>query len=198
MVQQQRQRHHGADHQQQRHDAAGRERQRQQVQFDKTALLALLIDDVEGVDHRLDPGIGAPQRQREAEQEGKAERGVALGQHARDLVLHDLERALRQHQRQRLQIVADGRGVGEQAVARDQRGNGRKYREQPEEHHACGNRQQPVLAGALIGAPQDVLPAFPRDLQRAFGAPPAAVLRQFLRERSGRRGRLRRADLRRV
>ena len=189
MIERQRKRHHRADHQQQCGDAAGGERQREQVQADETALFPLLIDDVEGVDHRLDAGIGAPDREPEAEQEGRAKRGVALVEHPRDLVLHDLERALRQHQRQRLQIGADGRGIGEQAVAGDQRGDRRKHREQAEEHHAGGGGEQAVFAGPHIGAPQNILPAGPGDLQRAAGKPATAVLGEFTRETARAGGR---------
>ena len=64
-----------------------------------------------------------------------------------------------------LQIGADGRGVGEQSIGRDQRGHGGKQREQAEEHHAGRNREQAVFADLLIGAPQDIFPAGPGDLQ---------------------------------
>ena len=126
MIERQRQRHHRADHQHQRDDRAGGEGQRQQVQPEESTLLALAIDHVQGLDHGLDAGIGAPDREGEAEQEGRAERGVALGEHARDLVLHDLERALRQHHRQGLEVGADGGGICEQSVGRHQRRDGRE------------------------------------------------------------------------
>ena len=68
---------------------------------------------------------------------------------------------LGQHQRQRLQIGADGFGIGEQAIGRDQRRHGRKYREQSEEHHAGGGGEQAVIIGAFIDAPQDLFPGCP-------------------------------------
>jgi hypothetical protein len=90
-VHRQREGDHGADHQQQRRNPAGRKGEGERIELDETALFALVIDHVQSIDHRLDAGIGAPERQHNAEQEGEAEAGRPLGQHAGDLVLHDLE-----------------------------------------------------------------------------------------------------------
>ena len=174
--QHQRKHHDRGERQQHRGDAAERKGKRNQVELDEAAFLALLIDDVEGVDHGLDASIGAPQRQREAEQQSEAELIVALGEQPADLLLDELDTAFRHDAREQKQVGADGRGLGEQAVARHQRGDGRKYREQAEEHHAGGNREQPVLAGALVSPPQDVFPASPRDLPRRRRVPAAADL----------------------
>ena len=182
MIERERKRHHRADHYDQRSDAADGECQRQQVQLDEAAFLALLIDHVKRVDDGLHAGIGAPDRERQAEQEARAESRRALGQHPRDLVLHDLERALGQHQCERLQIGADGRGIGEQAVGGDQRSDRRKHREQAEEHHAGGGGEQAVVGGALVGAPQDVFPAGPRYPPRMGRVPAASALQQLGRQ----------------
>ena len=63
----------------------------------EAALLLLVVDDVERVDDRLHAGIGAPQRQHEAEDEADAEGAVALGGDADDLLTDDVQRAPRQH-----------------------------------------------------------------------------------------------------
>ena len=116
------------------------------------------MNHVERVDDRLDAGIGAPEREGEAEQKRAAQRGIALGEHPGDLVLHDLERTVRQHQRQRLQVGADGRGIGEQPVERNQRRHRREYREQSEEHDATGGGEHAVVVEALPGAPENIFP----------------------------------------
>ena len=93
----------------------------------------------------------------------------------------------RQHHGHRLQIGADGGGIREQAVGRHQRRDGRKYREQSEEHDAGGGREQTVFIVCSIGTPQDVLPAGPGNLEGAAGKPAASVLRQFRHDGSGAR-----------
>eukprot|EP01035_Chromulina_nebulosa_P006769 gene6770-biopygen5747 len=76
---------------------AGPARPEAQVEVDEAALFTLAIDDVERIDDRFHPGIGAPQRKGQAEKECGAQRSLAVAEHAGDLVLHDLERAVRQH-----------------------------------------------------------------------------------------------------
>src|SRR5665213_3652571 len=63
-------------------------------------------------------------------------------------------------------MIVDGRGFGEQCVARYQRGDGRKDCEQSVEHHTGGERQQPVVIDLLIGAVEDALPERPAALKR--------------------------------
>src|SRR3954471_12690248 len=56
-------------------------------------------------------------------------------------------------------MILDGRGVGEQAVDRDQGRKGGKEPEQAIEGHAGCDRQDAVFVDLLIDAPEDVLPA---------------------------------------
>ena len=67
----------------------------QQVQRDEAALLLLVIDDVEGIEDGLHAGIGAPQRQHQAEDEAEAESAAALRGDAVDLLADDVERRRR-------------------------------------------------------------------------------------------------------
>src|SRR3954465_7724515 len=55
---------------------------------------------------------------------------------------------------------------------------------------AAGGREQAILVDALIGAPEDVLPACPGDCERAFRAAAAAGLRGCARRARFRRIRL--------
>ena len=116
MVEREREGDDGAHHQQQGNDATDREGQRDRVQPDEAALFTLLIGDVEGIEDGFDAGIGAPDREHEAKQEGDTKRRTAVRHDARHLVLDDLERTLGQHHRERLQVGTDCRGIGEQAI----------------------------------------------------------------------------------
>ena len=184
MIERQRQRHHRAHHQHQRDDAADGEGQRQQVQPEEAALLALVVDHVQGLDHRLDAGIGAPDARAPRPNRKVAPSAVSPLASTRAIWSCTIwNEPCGQHQCQRLQIGADGGGIGEQSVGRHQRRDGRKYREQPEEHDAGGGREQAVVVDLLIGAPQDVLPAGPGNLEGVAGKPAASVLGEFAARR---------------
>ena len=68
------------------------------------------------------------------------------------------------------EMVGDRRRVGEERVDRDAGGDRREQRDQRIEHDAGGERHQPVLLDLMVGADEDVLPAAPGDVHRAFGA----------------------------
>jgi hypothetical protein len=74
-------------------------------------------------------------------------------------------------------MVVDGHRVGEQPVERDEGGDGGKQREETVIGDAGGDRQKPVLADLAVDAPEDVLPAFGRDLARRGRLASAAGLR---------------------
>src|SRR6185436_15379250 len=65
----------------------------QQVQRDEAPLLLLVIDDVEGIEDGLHAGIGAPQRQPQAEDKAEAESAAALGGDADHLLADDVDAA---------------------------------------------------------------------------------------------------------
>ena len=136
-----------------KHDGPERERQRLEVQLEEAALLLLVIDDVERVEDRLHAGIRAPQRQREADDEAEAERAVALGGDALDLLADDVHRPARQHAREGIEMVLDRRGIGEQAVDRDEGRDRREDREQSIEGHARRHGHDPVLPELLVDSP---------------------------------------------
>src|SRR5215203_4388512 len=73
-------------------------------------------------------------------------------------------------------MVAHGAGVGEQPIERDECRNAGKQRQQGIESDAGRDRQHPVLADLRVDPPEDVLPAFGRDLARGLGGAAAIVL----------------------
>ena len=73
-------------------------------------------------------------------------------------------------------MVAHRAGVGEQPVERDECRNAGKQRQQGIEGDAGRDRQHPVLADLRVDPPEDVLPAFGRDLARGLGGAAAIVL----------------------
>ena len=181
MIQGEREGDHGADHQEQCRDTADRERQRHHVEPDEAALLAFLVGHVKGVDDGLDAGIRAPDCEHKAKHEGRAQLGIALGDDARDLVADNLVGALRQHHGERLEIVANGLGIGEQAVKRDERGDGRKDREQTEEDDTGRCGEEAIVVDTGISPPEDVLPAGPGNRERVLRTTATAGLRGCIR-----------------
>jgi hypothetical protein len=67
-------------------NGAEREEQRDHVEPDDAALFPFAIDDVERIEDRLHPGIGAPQRHQKSEYKGQCQLAVAILNNARDLV----------------------------------------------------------------------------------------------------------------
>ena len=67
-----------ADRDQNEDDHAEGEGEGAEVELDEAALLLLAIGDVESIKDRLHSGIGAPQRDRKAEEEGEAQGSTPL------------------------------------------------------------------------------------------------------------------------
>ncbi len=150
------------------------------VSFTKPRFSSLIIDHIERVDDRLHAGIRAPKRDRKSRYECKSKCSVAIRDNARDLFAHDIERCGRQDARGPCEMIVERRGVGEQAIKRNESRNRGKNREQPEKHDAARDRQQTVFLDLLIGAPQNILPAEPRDRKGRRGAPAAPDLLRAL------------------
>jgi hypothetical protein len=84
-----------------------------QVEREETPLLVLIVDDVEGIEDCLHPGIRTPERHGEADHEAEAERAAALRGDAGDLLTDDVERAAREDAREGVQMLLDRDGIGE-------------------------------------------------------------------------------------
>jgi len=129
-----------------------------------------LISDIERVHHRLHSGIGAPHRQPQAHHEGEAQLPGGTGiDNAQHLLMHDPVRPLRHEAREIGEMIADGRDIGEQRVARHQRGDAGKQREQRVEHHAGRHGEEPVFADAGKDPERDMLPERPAASRRRLG-----------------------------
>jgi hypothetical protein len=66
-------------------------------------------------------------------------------------------------------VIADRGRTREQPIERHKGGYRREDREQTVEDDTRGDREQPVLADLLVGAPENILPAPPGYLPRHFG-----------------------------
>ena len=96
VVKRNRQDNDGAERNQYGGDCCQGEAQRDQGQLDETALFLLLVDDVEGVEDRLHPGICAPERDGQAHYETEAELRVSFRSQPIDLVPDDTHPAFGQ------------------------------------------------------------------------------------------------------
>ena len=67
-------------------------------------------------------------------------------------------------------------GLAKRPVERHKGGDGGEDGEQTVENNSGGDREQTVLAGLLVCAPEDVLPALPGDLPRRLCVSAAAWL----------------------
>ncbi len=181
--QHQRDRHQGGGADQQEAHAADGERQALQGQLHIGAPLGLVVGDVEAVDQRLHAGIGAPQRQHQADHEGQAQRRPArLGN--QDHLLADKDhRVARRDPGHGHDLGLGVVHVGEQPVERHERRQPREGGQQREEGHPAGHRGQPVAVELAPGAPEDVAPALGRDLlgRARLAAAPRLVQQHQLR-----------------
>src|SRR6188508_652677 len=77
-------------------------------------------------------------------------------------------------------MVVDRGRICEQSIERDNGCDGGKDRKQRVEDHACRYSNKPIILDFGIGAPENVLPASPRDLPRRGRLPASAVLMRAL------------------
>ena len=180
-------RHHADAHDEQDgdDDGAEREAERDQVQPDEAALLRLVIGDVHRLEERLDAVIGAPKRQRQAEDEAEAERRLVLRGEALQLRPDEIDAARGQEAAEEGDMVGDRHRVGDEPVDRHEGGERREEREQQVECRARGDQRDAVLAELGPDAPENVLPALPAEFGRAKGAPAAPGFQPCVDRRHG-------------
>ena len=160
---------------------AEREGERDEVELDEAALLGLVIGDVHGLEERLHAGIGTPQRDRQRDDEGEAQRPALLRRQPVQLLPQDVQAAAGDDALERGEVLFHRRRVGEEAVDRHQSREGGDEGEQQVEGGAGRDQQHAVLADLVLHAGEDVLPARPGDLGRLLGLAPAPRLsRPFL------------------
>src|SRR6478609_11321827 len=76
-----------------------------------------------------------------------------------------------QESRQQGQVPADGAGVGEEAIERDDGGNRGEGREQREERHAAGGREDAIRRNPIEHPPQDIAPPARAGSARVYSRP---------------------------
>jgi hypothetical protein len=134
------------------------------------------IDHIEGVKKSLHAGICAPQRDRDSENQGKTQLASRLRGQAGKLVAYDFGRSARQYTGQIVEMLANARRVGKEAVDRNKGRNAWKDGQENEESHTGRNRDDPVLRYIVVDAPKDVLPAPERNVRGRGCAPSPPVL----------------------
>jgi hypothetical protein len=90
------------------------------IQPDETPLFPFLIDDVKGVEERLDAAIGAPQRNREPDHKTDAQRSASLSGKPSQFVANDIDGATREDAGHRVELAGDCPRIGEQPINRHQ------------------------------------------------------------------------------
>jgi hypothetical protein len=151
---------HRADGDDQEYDRAQGEGQAERIETDEAAALIAVFDHIERIDHRLDAGVGAPNRHGQTGGETKAQFGGPPGD-AIDLFVNKIEPPGRQYIGKQIEVPPDGLRIRNQAIKRDERRYGGKNREQGVEHHASRHRHQAILVHGPIGLKTDPFPPGP-------------------------------------
>jgi hypothetical protein len=108
-----------------------------------------------------------------ARPEKKASPGLAGN--ALHLLADDVDRATGHQPCERCQMIVDRPRIGEQAVERDERGDGREQGEQRVERHPGSHREDAVAADLLVDAPSDIHPSLGRNFGRRIRLASALV-----------------------
>ena len=164
-IQRDRHDHHGADRKQYKNDGEKRECERDEVELDEAALFRFVVDQIERIEERFDSSIGAPQGHQQTDNESDAERRSSLRGDTRDLIAHHLDSPARNDAGDAVEVRRDGRGIGEQAIERNERGDCGKQRQYRIERHSGGDDDNAVLADVLPYAEQDIFPSADRHFR---------------------------------
>ena len=105
-------------------------REREPGAVEEAAGFFFLVDGIERVEEGFDAGIGTPQRGEQADGEAEAECLGRCGGERVDLVVDDLHAAIGHNAVHGGELLADGGGVRDHAVERNQRGDGGEDGEQ--------------------------------------------------------------------
>ena len=146
------------------------------VETKEGSFLSLLIDYVERVKEGNNPRVGAPERDCETDQKGRAQRRCALTRDARHLLREQVQNPARQDTCEQGQMSAHGAHVCEQAIERHHGRESWKDGQQSKERHASGCGEHSILRDRPDHAPEDVRPTAARNVLRALGFAAAARL----------------------
>lgn len=96
-----------------------REAERDSVELEEPALVFLSVYDVERVEQGFHRGVGAPERGRKSDEKCHAQGLRAFRSHPAELLPRDVDGAAGQESRGLIEMLRDGRGIGEKAVQSD-------------------------------------------------------------------------------
>jgi hypothetical protein len=82
-----------------------------------------------------------------------------LGRQAVELIAYNLGRSTRQDARQIVEVLANVRWVGKEAIDRNKSRDAWEDGQENKESHAGRDRDGPVLWHVVVDAPKDVFPA---------------------------------------
>src|SRR5205807_9144507 len=128
-----------------------------QIQLDEAALLILVVNHIQRIEDRLYAGVRTPQRNAKTDYEGEGELAVIVAGDARDLIADQFVGARGHHARDETEVRVDRARLREQAVERNQRGDGGHDGQHGVEGHSGCSKQQAVLPDVLVDPPENVL-----------------------------------------
>ena len=158
-------------------DAGEREGEGAQIELKQRAPLRFLIGDVERGEESLRAGRGAPEGEREADEQAPAQRLAGGLDKPANLLDDDVIGLRRQHVGEHAELLLDRGGICRKAIKSDQRGERGKDGEQRKEGAAGGDHRE-IVAAALGPHPLgDLPPAAQGDVVRP---PCVAAIRVWL------------------
>ena len=89
------------------------------IETDKAALFLFLVDDIMGIEERLDATIGAPQRNGKAHQKAQSEFCLRLCQQTVQLIVQHVQRPTGQDTGKAVDMSCDRLRIANKAVDRD-------------------------------------------------------------------------------
>ena len=133
--------------------------QRERVQLDEGTLFVFAVDDIQRIEERVNAGIGAPERDCQADNKAYTKDGFSLCRQVRQLLAHDIDRAARHKARDDIELAADSGRIREQAIDGNKSRNGGKNCEQGIKGDACCNGHYAMLRNIFIDPEQNILPS---------------------------------------
>jgi hypothetical protein len=136
----------------------------------------LVVGDVHGLEHRLDAGARAPERNRKRNEQRYPEGSAALLGKPRQLLADDLDAAGRNQRRDDRDVLGNGPGIGKEPVDRNEGGERGKDGKQQKVGCAGRDERHAIVADLAPRPPQDVFPPLGRHLLRRSGGAAAMLL----------------------
>ena len=170
------QQHNGGDD-----NRAEGEHSRRQVEANEASLLHLLVGHVHGIEYGLNSVVGAPQRDRQADQKPEAERLGVFRHEGFQLLLDNFETCIGQQAPKIRDLVGNGDGISDESIKGHERGQRWKKSKKQIERYAGRNQHDAVLVNLRPDPPPDILPGNSSELRWPVrAAAPISLLQQSL------------------